>query len=255
MGVFRVYPRYPGVPKRDTLKAVSDALTLEMECGSQTSLSVLPHADTLYSAFSHPTASLLMAWQYSGGTTKSADELDRLWTYIQDPAFNPTVDKIFSHTREKKCIDKYLADSSNPFNTAHGWQRSSVKIPLPHKRSKYTSEQDPELSWLMVDGIYHHDITDIIISAFQSKTSSTYHIFPYEEYWRQSSDSEPLRLFGKAYSSLVFIKAYQEIHLLPGDSGDNLERVVALLMLWSDAMQLANFGDASLWPIYLYLAN
>lgn len=31
--------------------------------------------------------------------------------------------------------------------------------------------------------------------------------------------------------------------------------MVASLMLWSDATQLANFGDASLWPIYLFFGN
>ena len=256
MGVFRVYPRYPGIPKRDTLNAVSDAPALQ-DMGSDLDSGPSPDIpfDKLYLAFSHPTAGLLMAWQYSGGTTKSADELDHLWTYIQDPAFNLTVNKIFSHDREKKCIEKYLEDSSNPFKTTHGWQCSSVEISLPHEHSKFSSERDPKLPWLTVDGVYHRDITDIIISTFESEDSSTSHIFPYKEYWKPSGDSEPIRLFGEVYSSPVFVEAYREIHSLPCNPEDDLERVIAPLMFWSDATQLMNFGDASLWPIYLYFAN
>ena len=37
--------------------------------------------------------------------------------------------------------------------------------------------------------------------------------------------------------------------------GDDYERVVAPLMLWSDATQLMNFGDTSLWLIDLFFGN
>ncbi|KIK26402.1 hypothetical protein PISMIDRAFT_274760 [Pisolithus microcarpus 441] len=35
----------------------------------------------------------------------------------------------------------------------------------------------------------------------------------------------------------------------------NLETVVAGLMIWSDSTHLASFGNAALWPIYLFLGN
>ena len=198
----------------------------------------------------------MTAWQYSGGTSKTQAELDRLWTsYIQDPVFNPSVDTTFSHDQERRHIEKYLA-TSNPFNAAHGWKKSLVKIPLPHEGSKYKSEHDPKVPWLTVDSVYHCNITDIIINTFKSKVASdTFHIHPYEEYWKPSDDSDPICLFGEAHMSPAFIDAYREVNSLPCDPGDKLEQVIAPLMLWSDATQLANFGDASLWPIYLFFAN
>ena len=39
------------------------------------------------------------------------------------------------------------------------------------------------------------------------------------------------------------------------EDGYKLERVVAGLMFWSDSTQLAQFGDASAWPIYLFFGN
>ena len=41
---------------------------------------------------------------------------------------------------------------------------------------------------------------------------------------------------------------------VPSDAPD-VEYVVLPLLFWSDTTQLANFGSASLWPIYLYFGN
>ena len=255
MGMYHIYPRYPGVVRRPGLVEITDAPTLQVtESDSEPTSDI--SVDNLYLAFSHPTAGLLMAWQYSGGTTKSASELDCLWTeFIQDPSFNPRRDTIFSHDRERKKIEKYLADASNPFNVAHGWQRSSVEIPLPHERISYSSEHDSSIPHLNIDGVYHRDITDIITSTLQSKISSTFEFIPYEEYWKPSDRDEPIRVFGEAYSSPAFLEAYRLIHSLPREPGDDLDRVIIPLMLWSDTTQLANFGDASLWPVYLCFGN
>jgi hypothetical protein len=51
------------------------------------------------------------------------------------------------------------------------------------------------------------------------------------------------------------LEAYTEINCLPHAPGDKLEPVVASVMVWSDATHLANFGDASLWPFYVYFGN
>ena len=37
--------------------------------------------------------------------------------------------------------------------------------------------------------------------------------------------------------------------------GCNLETVIAALMLWSDSTHLANFGNAALWPVYMFIGN
>ncbi|THU89276.1 hypothetical protein K435DRAFT_865459 [Dendrothele bispora CBS 962.96] len=41
----------------------------------------------------------------------------------------------------------------------------------------------------------------------------------------------------------------------PHFSIDKLENVVVWIMLWSDSTHLAQFGTASLWPIYMYIGN
>ena len=125
--------------------------------------------------------------------------------------FNPSVDTTFSHDQERRHIEKYLA-TSNPFNATYGWKKSSVKIPLPHKGSKYKSECDPKVPWLTVDSVYHHDITDIIINTFKSKLAlDTFHIHSYEEYWKLSDDSDPIRLFGECHIHKIVLSSTPDL--------------------------------------------
>ncbi|KIJ58170.1 hypothetical protein HYDPIDRAFT_103187 [Hydnomerulius pinastri MD-312] len=196
-----------------------------------------------------------MCWQYSGTTTKSAAELNRLWKFIEDPLFDSSVFPSFSHEREKKRVEKYLIDNTNPFRTEHGWRTSSVEIRLPKEKKKWTSAEDPDIPLLTIDSIHHRCITDIIVSVFEDSIASSFHMTPFEQYWKPFEDSEPIRVFSEAYSSPAYLDAYEEINSLPRGPGDDLERVVASLMMWSDATHLASFGDASLWPFYLYFGN
>lgn len=264
LGLFRIYPTQPTlIPDAESgLAAAVDAPTLEQhirlastQVGSlvpSSSTNITP--DNLYSAFSSSTAGLLMCWHYSGTTAKSIPELNRLGSYTRDPLFNAAEELPFSHERERKLIEKYLRDQSNPFQAESGWSRSSVEIPLPKEKVKYTSEDDPSIPMMTVNNVVHRSIINIIKSVFEDDISSTFHMTPFEQFW-ETTDKRILKVYSEAYSSPVILDAYKEITALPRAPGDNYERVVASLMLWSDATQLANFGDASLWPIYLFFGN
>ena len=39
------------------------------------------------------------------------------------------------------------------------------------------------------------------------------------------------------------------------DSGSQMENIVIVIMLWLDSTHLTSFGNASLWPIYVYVGN
>ncbi|KAG8212825.1 hypothetical protein J3R82DRAFT_11121 [Butyriboletus roseoflavus] len=188
MGLFRVYPTHPTLfPKGEhTIYDIVDAPTLDSVNPETRSLPLSPDDspghmltgllspeithDNLYSAFSSPTVGLLMCWQYSGSNMKSASELNRLWTFVQDPQFDPKAQATFSHEREKALIEKYLQTESNPFKANHGWRTSSVPIRLPHEQTKWAGgEHDPSVPLLMVDGVHHRNITEIIRSVFEDK--------------------------------------------------------------------------------------
>jgi hypothetical protein len=77
---------------------------------------------------------------------------------------------------------------------------------------------------------------------------------PYFEYWK-ISEMKTVQVFSKSYLSPAILDAYAEINSLPCAPDDDLECVLAPLMMWSDTTHLASFGDASLWPFYLFFGN
>jgi hypothetical protein len=262
MGLFRIYPTRPTLfPQDDSnLISLTDAPTLEGQqvTGSnaaQASTGVsLPDVDIdhLFDAFTNTSCGLLMAWLYSGTPQKSNAEAIRLARYTSHPSFRGEETFGFNPAREAKLLDKFLLDKSNPFREEHGWHQSTVKIRLPKERKSWTSEAHaPELE---VPGVYHRSLTSIIRSTFEDDVSKTFHMTPYSQYWKVS-DTKTVQVFSEAYSSPAMLDAYTEINDLPREPDDNLERVVAPLMMWSDATHLTNFGDASLWPFYLYFGN
>ena len=98
MCLFRLYPTKPSFISKDdgNILAVVDAPTLQgLEPQASRALDhTAPHGlgdsqiadENLYSAFSSPTAGLLMCWQYSGTNGKSGAKLNRLWSlFIKNP--------------------------------------------------------------------------------------------------------------------------------------------------------------------------
>ena len=63
------------------------------------------------------------------------------------------------------------------------------------------------------------------------------------------------RIYDEAYTSDVWMDAHDALQKQPREPGCNLERVIAGLMFWSDSTHLTSFGNAEVWPLYLYFAN
>lgn len=207
----------------------------------------------LYSAFSSLTAGLLICWQYSGSTSKSIAELNQLSTFLADPVLDLNELYKFNHDTERKQIEKYLQVESNLFHAEDGWKKSNVFIPLLKEDIEYKSEDDPWIPYNCVE-VTHCSIPDVIHAALQDKISATYHMMPFKQYWN-NANSDSKRVYCEAYSSPAILHMHEEVNALPRELGDDYEHVVIPLMFWSDATQLANFGDTSLWPIYLFLGN
>ncbi|KAF8834349.1 hypothetical protein BDN67DRAFT_915135 [Paxillus ammoniavirescens] len=61
--------------------------------------------------------------------------------------------------------------------------------------------------------------------------------------------------FLQNHTSKAFIKAQDQLLASPRESNCDLSHSIVALMFWSDTMQLASFGSAKLWPLYLYFGN
>jgi hypothetical protein len=260
-GLFRVYANEPSHVLPETLENLIDAPTLLSEpsgfdvAAARARLGVPGvelSSQEIFAPFTNPSSGILMAWQYSGTSQKSGAELDRLARLLSHPLYNSHNLAGFSYSREEKRIDKYLESKNNPFQAEYGWHKSSVKIRLPKEKVKHPSEFDAHE--IAVDVVWHRDLTDVIIDVFQSDTSLSFHMTPFSQHWKVTKD-KVINIYSEVFSSPEMLRAYKEVNSLPREAGNDIERVIAGLMLWSDSTHLTNFGDASMWPFYLFFGN
>jgi len=58
------------------------------------------------------------------------------------------------------------------------------------------------------------------------------------------------------YDLDIFWEEHKKVQRAPTDDlACKQEKVIAMLMFWSDATHLVTFGTAKLWPIYLHFGN
>ena len=191
---------------------------------------------------------LLMNWKHSGSSTKSDGEINRLVDEVLlDPNFNLEDLRGFRAARENRQTD--LADENSPF--LDSFQTATVEIEVP------SGSKDALPAKFSIPGLYYRKIPAVIRAMFASPLASKFHLSPFKLFHKAASGKEE-RVFCDIYDSDAFIEENDRIQRAPlpaEDPGCKRERAVAVLMLWSDATHLANFGTAKLWPIYMLLGN
>jgi hypothetical protein len=207
--------------------------------------------ENLFTPFLNATVFRLMNWFYNGSNTKSQANLNRLvHEVILAPDFVTNDLHDFSAARELERLDEYTDGPG--FSAKDGWKQSSVNIPLPAETVKQCEGKAP---MLRVDGIWYRNFTEVIKAAFQDPSSKRFHFTPFKMFWQPPGDVPPERIITELYNSDAMLEEHEKIRSQPHEPGCTLETVVAAIMLWSDATHLANFGTASLWPIYCFFGN
>ncbi len=271
---FGLYRSYLEVPKHDpeaeqSLESVCDAPTLATAKSQRSpwwsvfgaaKSSIRRAAESHFTPFLNMTTFRLMAWFYSGSSMKSLGELDRLVKdVIMAPDFNRDELKQFSASREGQRVDDWIDEdsaASKDFQIEDGWHEASVKIRVPCERSKWPTEQDAPL--FDVPGVFYRKLMDIIKTTLASATAQTFHMVPFKLWLHPSgaaAGDPDKRVYSELYNSDAMNDEYEKIKSTPRPDGCKLETVVAGLMLWSDSTHLAQFGNASLWPIYAFFGN
>jgi len=210
--------------------------------------------DTMEHPFANDSVFNLMSWFYNGSNTKSLNDLDNLvHDVLLAPNFDPEDLSGFDATKASKQLDNFVRIDKSTSDTPlkDGWLRASISIRLPHDKVHQSEDDAPQYK---LDLLYRKPL-EVIKAAYQEQRATQYHNAPFEEYWKPSPTSPPERIFSELYNSDAFLEEHAKLSAAQSDSV--LETVIAALMLWSDATQLTNFGNASssLWPIYLFFGN
>ena len=78
---------------------------------------------------------------------------------------------------------------------------------------------------------------------------------PYVLHWHPPHKTHEIGVHGEFFTSEFFINAHNQLQNSPPELGCELPCCIVALMFWSDATQLTAFGDAKLWPLYMYFRN
>ncbi|KAI6118342.1 hypothetical protein F5141DRAFT_1000136 [Pisolithus sp. B1] len=195
----------------------------------------------------------LMKWMLSGSKQKSEAEVDRLVsTVITVEDFRPEDLQHFSAHRELRWFDVSEEDL-RPDHVFHkdGWMETSVSIEIP----THDWKPDGNGQTFMVPSFFYRKLTAVIEATFSDRTSRYFHLTPFQCIWRSPVTGKEQWLYDELYTSDAWIKAHDEVQKQRHDDGCTLERVIAGLMLSSDATHLTQFGHASAWPVYLFFGN
>jgi hypothetical protein len=212
--------------------------------------------DNAFHPYPNKNSFLLGDWYWNHGVQKSKESFQTLVSIVGAREFAP------QDVRETKwtAINKELG--SNDFDDdddAHewededaGWRRKPITIDIPfHNRMR-----NPGTQRTVVFDLYHRSIVSVIKERLAIPTDDAkFHYEPYEYLWKPSEDSDEVRVHGESYTSATFHDAHRDLQSSPGEPGCDLSRVVVALMFSSDATHLTTFGNAKLWPCYLYFGN
>ncbi|KAH9478851.1 hypothetical protein JR316_0009313 [Psilocybe cubensis] len=279
-GIFREYTYGPPSITPDehfTLSSVSDSPNIakdpadSLRKASEGTPMALPSDWSLDSEpkddksllFKNRSTQLIMSWFYNGHGTKSYADTDKLiHQVVLDPDFDPKdFDSSFSTAREAARLDEISTQKNSTDPTLSevcrpeaGWIKGSFSIPVPCDGFIFDSEE--EAPQFVVENVMYRKPLEVIKQAFAECTSETYTTIPYREFWRPSPDEPPERLFSESYVADIFNEEYEKIKSEPRTGPHrHLEPFVVGIGIFSDSTHLTSFGDASIWPILMYILN
>ena len=161
------------------------------------------------------------------------------------------------HTARKRgaLLDYYSSGELGEGEGEHlgGWKTNvPVPIQVPEGKHRWMNSEGCTFN---IPGLHHCSIVEIVKNA--SETNKNLNYMPYQMWWDPGDGSPLQRIYSEISSSDAFIQATHEVNTDPYFHVDDctLEKVVACIMAYSDLTHLAQFGSASLWPIYEFLGN
>ena len=255
-GVWREYPRRPTIDPDGSLSleelSNSHRVPSNLTESSPADLPTCsPDSEHLfYWPCQNATIWRVMAWLNNGKTAKSEAEATAfVETVIHASDFNKDELIGFNAHRENQRLDKALSRAA----LKSQFSESSVDILVPSGDPKVPAKT------FSVPGLLHRNLTSVIIDAFNDPLSHLLHLSPFKLFWHNPLTKKEERLFGELYTSDAFLAEHEEVQRhgkLPSDDlSCQREKVVAALMISSDATHLTNFGNTKAWPFYLMLGN
>jgi hypothetical protein len=258
-GVWRDYPRRPTIDPDGSLslEELSNSHRIPSKLSESSPADLPPTCSPdhdskrpFYWPSQNATIWRVMAWLNNGKTNKSEAEATAfVETVIHASDFNKDELIGFNAHRENQRLDKALSRAA----LKSQFSESSVDILVPSGDLKVPAKT------FSVPGLLHRKLTSVIIDAFNDPLSHLLHLSPFKLFCHNPLTKKEERIFGELYTSDKFLAEHEEVQRhgkLPSDDlSCQREKIVAALMISSDATHLTNFGNTKAWPFYLMLGN
>ncbi|KAJ7716926.1 hypothetical protein B0H16DRAFT_1338519 [Mycena metata] len=265
---FGLYREYPSLPTHDPEKntnsvslsnipppsggadAVDTRLAPTTDTMTASRSASVPEAGSSLGPFKNSTIFGLMNWMWTGSPLKSIQQMAQLIGFLKSDEFKKEDLEGFDIAAETTKFDEYLEGTSKkPLGLD---VKVPVDIQVPDGKEHTSYDDVPVFS---VPGLHFRNLTEVIKTVLSDQGSRFFHYTPFKLLWKRTASDAPQRVYDEIYSSNAMITAHTKLQKQPPEPGCTLERVIAALMFWSDSTHLANFGTASLWPLYLYFGN
>ncbi|KAG8732310.1 hypothetical protein FRC11_014512 [Ceratobasidium sp. 423] len=194
-------------------------------------------------------------WFWNGNNKSKASRED-LRQLMLRPDFNPRdLDGI-----NLQALDQALAQATyeqtgtGGLKASDGWFARTVTVPIPlvGKGKVHSPTTAP------IEGLFSRSILGGIRKGFMRNNVRQFIYEPYQSYYVPpgTSLSKPERIMDEIYTSPAMFEAHKEVQRLNiSDTKCTLPRVVAAVMLGSDALQLGDFSKKKAWVLYMWLGN
>jgi hypothetical protein len=245
-GLFRVYPHQPTHDPDGLvdLAAVCDAPGLDASAPDPNQAWYTGMTKSLLTRPSiSPSVHRLLLWFYRHQQHSHAMLDDLVLNVIPNIDQNdPDIVKFSSH-RALKSLD-------STFREEDGWKAGSIDIPVPVPGIKAAGRTDAHT--YTVHGVHYRSIIEVMKTYFGQISMNVFHATPFKIFRVGGDEPEPV--YSEIYNSPAMYDEYVRVRDKHRDKTP-YEIVIAAIMLWSDSTHLAQFGSASLWPIYLFFGN
>lgn len=206
-------------------------------------------------------------WYWNHGVQKSKRGFEKLIDIIGSPDFRSedlhhtnwtTIDRELgcSRVRGTPHIPPSVpeSDSQEWLPEDDGWMQRNITISVPFsRRSLHPGPRDYTIS-----SFHRRSLISIIRDKLSDPSRCrSFQFDPYILRWKRPSTAEEIGVYGELFCSEAFVSAHRQLQDVAPEltGGCTLPRRIVALMFWSDSTQLTSFGDAKLWPLYVYFGN
>ena len=211
-----------------------------------------PDSTPSYGPYPNKTSFLLGDWYWNRGAQKSREDFEALLAIVSADNFRPGEIRETNWNQVNNQLANGTSDEEEWIDEDAGWEVSPVTISVPFDH--YADTPGPRD--FTFANLYHRSLVAVIRDKIGDPNHHAhFHHQPYELLWQPNDHQEAIRVYGELYSSPAFVDAHTALQGSPPEPKCDLERVVVALMFWSDGTQLTNFGNAKLWPLYMFFGN